>query len=177
MEPDFTPKDVFLHPGEYAFGDAQTRIRTLLGSCVAITFWHPEHCIGAMCHYLLPTRPSAKTGLHGHYAEEVIPTIAAKFGELNLPSKEFQVKMFGGSNMFPNLSLDEVLTIGAKNIYMGERLLNELGFSVASSDLAGKKQRMVIFELWSGDVWVRQGRGTGDDPSLGEPFKPRKRPS
>jgi chemotaxis protein CheD len=61
--PDFEPRELFLHPGEYAFGDAQTRIRTLLGSCVAITFWHPVLKTGAMCHYLLPARPTLKNAL------------------------------------------------------------------------------------------------------------------
>jgi chemotaxis protein CheD len=179
VESDFTPKDIFLHPGEYAFGDSQTRIRTLLGSCVAITFWHPELRIGAMCHYLLPARPPSKIGLVGNYANEVISAIAAHFHNQNLTSSEFQVKMFGGSNMFPDLSLDEILSVGSKNIYMGEKILTELGFRITTSDLAGVTQRMVIFELWSGDVWVRQGfrRGEDGETSLLEPFKPRTRPS
>lgn len=177
--PDFVPKDVFLHPGEYAFGDGETRIRTLLGSCVAITFWHPSLQIGAMCHYLLPTRPAARKGLNGSYADEVIQIITERFRAVGLQPKEFQVKMFGGSDMFPDLSLDEVLSIGAKNIYMGERMLEAHGFRIAKSDLAGVAQRMVIFEVWSGDVWVRQGtkRLDGSDAGNLEPFRPRKRTS
>jgi len=177
--PEFEPKDVFLHPGDYVFGDERTRIRTLLGSCVAITFWHPALLIGAMCHYLLPTRPTAKAGRDGSYADEVIKLIADQFRLQGLLPEDFQVKMFGGSDMFPDLSLDEILSIGAKNIYMGERTLANHGFRIAKSDLAGVAQRMVIFELWSGDVWVRQGprRIEDGEPSPLEPFKPRKRSS
>jgi len=177
--PDFEPRDVFLHPGEYAFGDEQSRIRTLLGSCVAITFWHPALRVGAMCHYLLPSRSSAKTSREGDYADEVIPIIARRFQDQGLGAEEFHVKMFGGSNMFPDLSLDEVLSVGSKNIYMGERLLGEWGFKVAKADLAGISQRMVIFELWSGDVWVRQGPKRPADPEgpALETFSPRKRSS
>jgi len=177
--PDFEPKDLLLHPGEYAFGDEQSRIRTLLGSCVAITFWHPALRVGAMCHYLLPSRPSAKTSREGDYADEVIPIIARRFQNQGLGPEEFHVKMFGGSNMFPDLSLDEVLSVGSKNIYMGERLLGECGFKVAKADLAGIFQRMVIFELWSGDVWVRQGPKRSTDPEgpALEPFSPRRRSS
>ena len=177
MLPDFEPTEVFLHPGEYAFGDEQTRIRTLLGSCVAITFWHPDLRVGAMCHYLLPTRPASTRKPDGGYADEVIRIIAERFHNQGLRSKDFQVKMFGGSDMFPDLSLDEVLSIGAKNIFMGERFLHQHGFSVAKSDLAGTAQRMVIFELWNGDVWVRQGVKRLNEASSLEPFKPRKRTS
>lgn len=178
MLPDFEPIDVFLHPGEYAFGDERTRIRTLLGSCVAITFWHPGLRIGAMCHYLLPARPAHNHKPDGSYAEEVIPLIATRFRNQGLRASEFHVKMFGGSDMFPDLSLDEVLSIGAKNIYIGERLLEEHGFTIAKSDLAGTAQRMVIFELWSGDVWVRQGtrKPDGSDATPPEAFTPRRRP-
>jgi chemotaxis protein CheD len=31
-------------------------IRTVLGSCVSITLWHPVKRVGGMCHFLLPTR-------------------------------------------------------------------------------------------------------------------------
>ena len=50
--------EVFLQPGEFHFGHARTRIKTILGSCVAITMWHPILRIGGMCHYLLPARDS-----------------------------------------------------------------------------------------------------------------------
>lgn len=173
--PDFEPRDVFLHPGEYAFGDERTRIRTLLGSCVAITFWHPQLRLGAMCHYLLPSRPASNHNLDGGYADEVIRIIADQFHHQGLRSKDFQVKMFGGSDMFPDLSLDEILSVGAKNIYMGERFLHQHGFTIAKSDLAGTAQRMVIFELWSGDVWVRQGPKRPDTGDGFDPFKPRTR--
>ncbi len=170
--------ELFLQPSEYYWGDAATRIRTILGSCVAITFWHPRLLLGAMCHYLLPTRPSTSASQDGSYADEVIPLIAGQFDRLGLAPAEFQVKMFGGSDMFPDLTLDEILTIGTKNIYMGERLLDEHGFAIARSDLAGTAQRRVIFEVWSGDVWVRQGaRGfDGSEPSMPEGYLPRRRP-
>ena len=34
--------DVFLGPGDFYFGDEQTRIRTLLGSCVAACARDPD---------------------------------------------------------------------------------------------------------------------------------------
>lgn len=66
--------EIFLQPGESYFGDKNTRIRTLLGSCVSITLWHPHLLIGGMCHYLLPDRGGkSSTGeLDGRYADEAI---------------------------------------------------------------------------------------------------------
>ena len=153
-------QEIFLNPGDYAFGDEQTRIRTILGSCVAVTFWHPGYRIGAMCHYLLPARSSSQNEpLGGKYAEEVIPIISDYFSGKGLQAAAIQVKMFGGSNMFPGLSLGESLNIGTKNIHKGLAVLTRCGFTILNYDLAGGTNRTVVFDIGSGEVWVRQGQG------------------
>jgi chemotaxis protein CheD len=157
MSPDHL--EIFLNPGEYAFGSAPARIRTILGSCVAVTFWHPGLQLGAMCHYLLPARgASQQDEPGGKYAEDVIPLISRHFADLGLAPAQFQVKMFGGSSMFPGLSLGESLNIGAKNIQVGLAVLARSGFNILNYDLAGGTNRTVVFDLDSGEVWVRQGQ-------------------
>ena len=152
-------REIFLNPGDFAFGEGGTRIRTLLGSCVAVTFWHPGLRLGAMCHYLLPARAAAQAEPPGgKYAEDVLPIIAARFADQGLAPGSIQVKMFGGSNMFPDLSLGESLSIGAKNIQVGLAILTRIGFRILNYDLAGGANRTVVFDLASGEVWVRQGQ-------------------
>jgi chemotaxis protein CheD len=153
-------REIFLNPGDFAFGDERTRIRTILGSCVAVTFWHPGLRIGAMCHYLLPARgPSQSEPPGGKYAEDVIPAITTRFQDRNLLPAAFQVKMFGGSNMFPGLTLGESLCIGTKNIHTGLAILTRFGYAITNFDLAGGSNRTVLFDVGSGEVWVRQGQG------------------
>lgn len=65
-------KEIVLQPGEFFFGQDDTIIRTHLGSCVAITMWHPEQKRGGMCHYMLPSRGHNDDGLDGRYADEAI---------------------------------------------------------------------------------------------------------
>lgn len=160
MSPDQGPRELFLNPGDYAFGDERDRLRTILGSCVAVTFWHPGLRVGAMCHYLLPARPLTHAGPPGgKYAEDVIPLIADHFSAQGLAPSSIQVKMFGGSNMFPSLSLGESLSIGSKNIHVGLAVLARIGFNILNYDLAGGTNRTVVFDISSGEVWVRQGQG------------------
>jgi chemotaxis protein CheD len=157
MSPD--GPEIFLNPGDYAFGSAPMRMRTLLGSCVAVTFWHPGRRVGAMCHYLLPSRSTAPAhDPDGKYAEEVIPLIHNHFAEMGLAPAAFQVKMFGGSSMFPGLTLAENGNIGTKNIQVGLAILAAAGFNILNYDLAGGANRTVVFDLESGEVWVRQGQ-------------------
>jgi len=40
--------EIALQAGELHFGNRNTRIRTLLGSCISITAWHPQLPIGGM---------------------------------------------------------------------------------------------------------------------------------
>jgi chemotaxis protein CheD len=159
MCPEAEIREIFLNPGDHAFGDASTRIRTILGSCVAVTFWHPGLRIGAMCHYLLPSRaPTLNDQTGGKYGEEIIPLIAARFRDMGLLPAAFQVKMFGGSNMFSASAPSDGLNVGGRNIQAGQAALARCGFMVANQDLAGGTNRTVVFDIGTGEVWVRQGQ-------------------
>lgn len=148
----------YLEPGEVVFAEAPTCLRTLLGSCVAITFWHPQRRLGAMCHYLIPDRPVSESGpLNGKFATDAITMITQHYRSRGIPADAFEVKVFGGGNMFPELAQQGAPLIGEKNVEAGRRLLKASGFRILREDLAGVGQRMVIFDLQNGEVWVRQG--------------------
>ena len=93
--------DIFLQPGEVYFGGRDTRIRTLLGSCVAITMWHPGMLAGGMCHYMLPGAPAGRHGmLDGRYADEAMALMLCEIRNAYTSPDEYQVKLFGGGHMF-----------------------------------------------------------------------------
>ena len=155
MSIDPAIQEVFLEPGRVAFGGAGTRISTLLGSCVAVTFWHPGSRAGAMCHYLLPRRPrSATGGPDSRYADDAIGAILDQFRWTGVLAGQLEVKMFGGGNMFTDFPAGAALEVGEANVQEGLRLLEAAGCQVLRRDLAGVSPRMVIFDLGNGDVWV-----------------------
>ena len=167
MSPEPPPREIFLNPGDFAYGNERTWIRTILGSCVAVTFWHPQSRTGAMCHYLLPSRPANLAGPpDGKFADDVIPLIASHFTNQGLHPHFIQVKMFGGGNMFPGLPAKDSLTIGIKNIHKGLAILTRCEFNIMSYDLAGGINRSVVFDVGSGEVWVRQGQAQGAGTAL-----------
>lgn len=147
--------DVFLSPGEFYFGDADTRIRTVLGSCVSITVWHPQRCIGGMCHYMLPSRGRRRTGPpDGRYADEALELFLTEIHRHRTVPAEYVTKVFGGGNMFPNRRSTGP-DVGTRNIDEGLRLLADFGFQVRSTHVAGAGHRNVVFELFSGHIWLR----------------------
>jgi chemotaxis protein CheD len=152
------PRELFLNPGDFAFGDQNTRIRTILGSCVAVTFWHPEMKMGAMCHYMLPSRlPESDSPMNGRYGDEVIEFITERFQVQGFLPSLLQVKIFGGSNMSPGLANPDIQSIGVKNIEIAARILKEKGFQILNADVGHCQHRTIIFDIQNGQVWVRRG--------------------
>ncbi|MCK6396767.1 MAG: chemotaxis protein CheD, partial [Zoogloea sp.] len=89
--------DIFLQPGEVYFGDRGTRIRTVLGSCVSITFWHPRLLLGGMCHIMLPGRiGKAPDEPDGRYADEAVSLLVDEMRAAGTQPRDYQAKLFGG---------------------------------------------------------------------------------
>jgi chemotaxis protein CheD len=151
--------DIFLQPGEIFFGDNETRIRTLLGSCVAITVWHPRRKIGGMCHYMLPARRRGKKFqvLDGRYADEALLLLLKEILRAGTNPYEYEVKLFGGGNMFAATTrAQQQLNVADRNVDAGRALLQQHGFTALVEHLGGRGHRQIIFEVGSGDVWLRQ---------------------
>lgn len=153
--------EIFLQPGEVYFGDHTIRIRTVLGSCVAITLWHPRHKVGGMCHYMLARRKGQDSiELDGRYADEALQLLLREINAIGGNPREYQVKLFGGGNMFVHApsSAQRQINVADDNVVAGRELLAQHGFTISAEQLGGHGHRQVIFEISSGDVWVRKHR-------------------
>lgn len=152
--------DIFLQPGELFVGDAAFQIRTILGSCVSITLWHPRLHIGGMSHFLLPTRavPVAGQVLDGRYGDEALQWMMKDLQASGVNPKQCQAKIFGGGNMFPGQARASGLTVGQRNGEAARLLLQNQGIDVVSESLFGVGHRQIIFNVSNGDVWMRQVR-------------------
>lgn len=149
--------EIFLQPGEHYFGERDNRIRTVLGSCVSITMWHPRRLIGGMCHYMLPAGHGRREKTaDGKYADEAFALLVAKAQDYGTALEEYEIKLFGGGNMFPARASTGKDHVGQKNAEAGRRLIERHGMRSKAEDLGGSGHRTVIFDIWSGHVWVRQ---------------------
>lgn len=92
--------DVFFTPGDFGFGDEDTRIRTVLGSCVAITPWHQTRRIGGMCHFMLPSRGQGRgSQVDERYCVEAIALSLRETRRTHTTPRDFEVKLFGGGDV------------------------------------------------------------------------------
>jgi chemotaxis protein CheD len=157
--------DVILDPGQFYFGTSDQRIGTLLGSCVAITMWHPTARVGGMCHYLLPSRAphiqSDDEALDGRYGDEALEMFMREIDRTGTFPEDYQAKLFGGGDQFPGHRADGALAVHARNVAAGLQLLAGYGLPVTAQHVGGSGPRQVVLDLSNGHVWVRHRRLLG----------------
>ncbi|MBS4099597.1 MAG: chemotaxis protein CheD [Sulfuricella sp.] len=148
--------EIYLLPGEIHFGQENTRIHTVLGSCVSISLWHPHTCSGGMCHFMLPSRGKHHGGsLDGRYADEAVELLLDEIRAGNFHPSAYQVKLFGGGNMFQSDRPEGSFDVARDNVLAARTLLGKAGFAIHAEDVGGKGHRRIIFDIASGNVWVR----------------------
>lgn len=155
--------DINLQPGDIWFGNKPVRLYTLLGSCVAVTVWHPKLKYGGMCHYLLPSdkgyrKPCTQNSKSGMYADNAIAYFEQQIRKKGLKTADFEVKVFGAGNMF-GLASNE-LNVADNNAKYAYLLLKQYGFKIKAVDLGGRNYRKVYLDLVTGDVWMTYGKST-----------------
>ncbi|QKF52964.1 chemoreceptor glutamine deamidase CheD [Pseudomonas graminis] len=154
--------EVVLAPGQVSFATRPTRLRTLLGSCVAITFWHPQRLIGGMCHFMLPGRLRHDLPLDGRYGDEALELLLRHALINGTQVQDYQIKLFGGGRMFPDQPRDlRTQDVASLNIRAALDLAERYHLHLTAQDMGSTGHRTIMFDLWNGNVWVRhQPMGT-----------------
>ncbi|MEH6472355.1 MAG: chemotaxis protein CheD [Halopseudomonas sp.] len=147
-----------LNPGDWFFGHQHEQVKTLLGSCVAITLWHPRLAVGGMCHFLLPSsgKPVGET-LDGRYADQSMALFMEAIHKHASKPEEYRVKMFGGGNMFPDTTSSS--DVGDRNVLAAKTLLREHGFRKPEAHVGQQGHRTIILDLATGETWLRWQHG------------------
>jgi chemotaxis protein CheD len=152
---------VFLLPGQWYFGATGATVKTLLGSCIAITLWHPAKGLGGMCHFLLPTRPRAADGtLDGRFGDEAITLLVNEIHRSRTRTQDYEVHLYGGADTMPE-DAKVKFAIGERNVEKAWELIDRHGFQLQCVDVGGNEPRHVTIDLCSGQVNLRRGHGHG----------------
>ncbi len=150
---------VVLGQGELYFGGAPGTITTLLGSCVAVTLWHPRLHIGGMCHVVVPQK--LKQTCDFRYPCCVVEQFNKDVAQYGTRPGEYKVGIYGGGNMFPDIQTDRKLLVGLRNIESMQDLMEASGFKVSEFHVGGNSYRRVSLRLENGEVIV-SGRDVQD---------------
>ncbi|GMR16663.1 MAG: chemoreceptor glutamine deamidase CheD [Gammaproteobacteria bacterium] len=139
-----------IEPGGFYFGKEEEDIYTLLGSCVAVTMWHPILHIAGMCHVVLPGGGGEKTNTR--FAGCAIKKFLQEIKRFNTLPLDYEVGVYGGGNMFPLQTNDSKNLIGVKNFTELEKLLFSAGFIIKFKDVGGDVARKLTLNRITGFV-------------------------
>jgi chemotaxis protein CheD len=161
LELEGTVTEVYLNPGELYLARKPAVIRTILGSCVGVTFWSQKLGVGALCHCLLPRIPSEISKLsvaaRHRYVDFCIRDLARQFDHLGASRNEVEVKLFGGADVLPvNSQPNARTTVGKLNASTATEVVGAEGFAVAASSLGGTSGLNIRFYTTTGRVLLRR---------------------
>ncbi len=146
-----------LMPGELHFGGEPSALRTLLGSCVAVTLWHPRRNIGGMCHFLLPSRTrSAQDAADGRYGDEAVGALVQALRAHGTEPGDYVAHLYGGADTMSDAS-GVKFNVGERNIERGWALIDSHGFTLDGVDVGDNVPRTVTLTLATGEVHCRRG--------------------
>jgi chemotaxis protein CheD len=153
-----TVAHVYLQPGDFHFTQRPTVIRTILGSCVGVTFWTRRLAVGALCHGVLPRYPKHGSVLAcGHYVDTVLRDLLRRFDELGIARSELEVKVFGGADVLPvDSRVARERTVGHQNWNTAMEVLAREQVRVVASDVGGTSGRSLQFDTATGEVRLRR---------------------
>lgn len=150
-------EELHLLAGQLYLGRQAARVRTLLGSCVAVTLWHPAQRIGGMCHFLLPQRTrKPDEPRDGRYGTEALELMVEAIRRNGLLPGGFEAHLYGGADTLPD-SAGMKFNVGERNIEQGWALIDHYGFSLQGVDVGDHVPRHVSLNLADGDVQMRRG--------------------
>ena len=145
-------------PGELFFGEQVASLRTLLGSCVAITLWHPRRRIGGMCHFLLPSRTrSPGQPRDGKFGDEAVGMLVDALKRAGTQPADYEVHLYGGADTMPELER-AMRYVGERNIEIGWTLIDQHGFNLVGVDVGENVPRVVRMSLLTGQVDMQRGQ-------------------
>lgn len=153
--------EIYVQPGESHLVHEPSLLRTVLGSCVGITFRAGRLGVGALCHPMLPRLPAGHLatirGAAGcRYVDYAIRDLVRQFTALGVQPGETEVKLFGGADVLLSPVPATRPTVGAMNAETALRVLREEGFEVMASSLGGTRGIRIQFHTGTGVVLLRR---------------------
>jgi chemotaxis protein CheD len=128
------------------------RLRTILGSCVAVCLWDARLGLGGMNHFLLPRSASAYvTSLR--YGDMAMAELVNALSALGSRPSQLSARVYGGASVLAGLS--DAWQLGERNVVFAMEWLTEAGIVVEARDVLGRLARRVEFDLTSGVSSVR----------------------
>lgn len=147
---------VFLSVCEGGLHTEPCAVRTVLGSCVSVTFFVPGAGLAAIFHALLPRQDEHRSGKVGdgifRFVDSSIHALYDQLIHRGADRRRIEAKVFGGASIMPGKGFD----VGRRNIEAAFEVLTQKGLRVTASSVGGTCGRKLVFRTDTGEVFVKQ---------------------
>jgi chemotaxis protein CheD len=153
---------IHLSPGEILITRKPAVIVTVLGSCVAVTMFHRESSLSAMCHVMLAQpRPTEclrdDDSSRFRYASHAVPKMVVAYRRAGVALRAIEVKIFGGANVINGSSPARDLNgIGSANVTTVRALLEQANLQLSAENTGGRHGRKIMFNTETGEVLLKR---------------------
>jgi chemotaxis protein CheD len=151
---------IFLQPTGLIIAEDPVQVRTVLGSCVAITLWSPRSGLAAIGHSLLPKAAAPAASLTREealrYVDTTIDLMFLAFAQRGIGPGEIEVKVFGGADNLHPPDTTRGCQVGYRNVDAALESLSARGITPTAQAVGGRSGRVIDFDTGSGAVVVRR---------------------
>jgi chemotaxis protein CheD len=150
-----SPERVKVGIAEHSVASGEAVLTTSgLGSCVGVAIYDASASVAGLVHAMLPSQDEMdETGNDAKFADAGIRRLVTELEREGADRSTLRAKMAGGSDML-DFSEDGP-GIGARNVEVGRRTLEEFDIPVVAEDLGGERGRSLRLETASGDLVVK----------------------
>jgi chemotaxis protein CheD len=148
------PQDLLVGMAEIGILQHRGVLRALLGSCVGVVLYERSKKLLGLAHVVMPDS-LGKSHPPGKYADTAVPEMIRRLHrEGNSQRLALSAKLFGGANMFANVTLGNRQTIGDQNLVAVEQALAGNNIPVLARHLGGTCGRRIIANAETGIVEI-----------------------
>lgn len=136
---------------------APQKITTVgLGSCVGISLYDRRLKIVGLAHIMLPDSKQFSTVTEPFkFADLSIPILIQKMEEAGCLRRNLVAKIAGGASMFNFSDKKMISNIGARNVEMVKKVLDEEKIVIVSESVGGNKGRTMTVDPEDGLVYIK----------------------
>ncbi|MBN2447852.1 MAG: chemotaxis protein CheD [Phycisphaerae bacterium] len=146
--------DVFLRPGELGVFAGGQRVKTILGSCVAVCLWDRRRRLGGINHFLLP-RPEDHDRSSMRYGTVACTQLIQRMYARGARPENLTAAVVGGGAPIRGRRRMASERIGDANTRVALMILAEHGISVQRQVTGGDHGRKLLFGTGDGTLHVR----------------------
>jgi len=140
--------------------DSPARVKTVLGSCVAITMRAPRLGLASMTHCLLPNagaRPESLSRTEAlKYVDSTMGILFESFASRGATISELEVKLIGGADSLQPNGEASFYAVGERNVRTALDGLAARGITPSVAIVGGRSGRVMVFDSATGDIYVKR---------------------